>query len=170
MERSLPDGRALDVLQTLYGWLKAEPMIETVDRKDTRQRIAELLVAWDLPADDVFDEVVEFSCFCEKGKLLAAIGQERYGEYGLLRSLVVDETHRNRGLAKQLVTHLEDVARESGVRSMYLLTNTAETYFQSLDYAVVSREQVPLDIRNTKQFSTLCPGSATVMCKELVEL
>lgn len=53
------------------------------------------------------------------------------------------------------------------MRTLYLLTDTAEAFFERLGYTRVARETVPLGIQQTEEFSSLCPDDAAVMKKEL---
>ena len=70
-------------------------------------------------------------------------------------------------LAKAIFLHLQASAQQQGVSSLYLLTNSAEDYFKVLGFSPVIRSEVPLAIQNTDQFSSLCPGIATVMALNL---
>jgi len=50
---------------------------------------------------------------------------------------------------------------------LYLLTTTAESFFQNFGYRTVERSLVPDLIQETVEFSSLCPDDATVMKKDL---
>lgn len=97
----------------------------------------------------------------------AFIGLEAYGKTGLLRSLVVLESARGQGWGRSMVAALEAHARTLGITELYLLTTTAEAFFTQLGYCACHRSQVPEVIRNSRQFSALCPSSALVMMKPL---
>ncbi|CAG0968732.1 partial amino-acid N-acetyltransferase, partial [Anaerolineae bacterium] len=58
-------------------------------------------------------------------------------------------------------------ARDRGVKSLYLLTMTAEAFFLRRGYARLLRENAPEAIRNTKEFSGICPLSSAFMVKNL---
>ena len=62
---------------------------------------------------------------------------------------------------------VEQYAARNGVKRLYLLTATAQSFFESLGYVVASREGVPDPIRATSEFTTLCSASAVVMAKAL---
>ena len=131
-------------------------------------KVKELLAACNLPTSDIEAAYLKhfFGCGGEdhpKG----VIGVELHGKEGLLRSLAVEKGTRGRGCGKRLVTEAEQYAAENGVRSLYLLTTTAENFFQALGYAKVERALVPQVIRSTSEFSTLCPVSSAVMVKQL---
>lgn len=142
-------------------------MIERAEQAETLSSISALLAANGLPVDDLADGPAELFCVCEGITVQGAVGIERYGDVGLIRSLVVPEDGRGKGMATTLVEALEAEALRSGVRWLYLLTNSATGFFAAKAYVEVDRENVPDAIRQTRQFSSLCPGSATVMLKDL---
>ncbi|MDH3338126.1 MAG: arsenic resistance N-acetyltransferase ArsN2 [Gammaproteobacteria bacterium] len=98
---------------------------------------------------------------------LGMIGVEQFDNIGLLRSLVVDQSARGAGIGKQLVAALETRAAELGVNELWLLTIDADAYFARLGYVVANRDDAPDSIRATAEFSTLCPGDAVLMRKNL---
>lgn len=99
--------------------------------------------------------------------LAGVVGLERYGAVGLLRSLAVQPAHRGSGLGRMLAAHAEQQAAAQGVRSLYLLTTSAATFFASLGYDTLPRTEAPAAIQATAQFSGLCPAASTFMCKRL---
>jgi amino-acid N-acetyltransferase len=50
---------------------------------------------------------------------------------------------------------------------MYLLTMTAEGFFERRGYRRVDRTQAPLAIKSTPEFASLCPASSAFMIKQL---
>jgi GNAT superfamily N-acetyltransferase len=50
---------------------------------------------------------------------------------GLLRSVVVEPTVRGTGIGATLVDSSEILARDLGINELYLLTETAETWFEN---------------------------------------
>lgn len=93
------------------------------------------------------------------------IGLEQFDKIGLLRSLVIDRTARSGGVGRQLVAALEAHAAARGVTELWLLTIDAEAYFLKLGYEIKERDLAPDVIRETDEFSSLCPGDAVVMRK-----
>src|SRR5260370_3168846 len=63
------------------------------------------------------------------GKVIGAIGVERYGRSALLRSLVVSPDYRNRGLGTRLMAELEARCRSLTVADLFLLTTTPRDFF-----------------------------------------
>jgi amino-acid N-acetyltransferase len=100
-------------------------------------------------------------------RLTAVVGLELFGSVGLLRSLAVLPESRGQGLARRLVAFAEDYAASRGVTSLYLLTETAETFFRKIGYQPAARSDAPQDIRATSQFAGLCPASSSFLSKHL---
>jgi N-acetylglutamate synthase-like GNAT family acetyltransferase/protein-tyrosine-phosphatase len=132
--------------------------------------IVRLLESCGLPTADVTRHLAHFLVARLDGEVAGVSGLEPDGGYGLLRSLAVDPAHRGRGLARALCSRIEARAAELGVRTLYLLTTTAEEFFAASGFAAVRRASVPDAIRSTLEFSSLCPDSAVVMMKRITTL
>lgn len=136
--------------------------IDKLRRADLAQLEA-LLRANHLPAEDCA-ELARHCCASYQGDELIAAGViEPVAQYGLLRSIVVREDHRGRGLAGRIISHLLDQARDEGRVAIYLLTETAQTYFAGLGFVPMARADVPKAVSRTRQFASLCPDSASCM-------
>ncbi len=92
---------------------------------------------------------------------------ERYGEAGLLRSVAVDHANRGHGLGAQLVGAALDLARQHGMREVYLLTTTAPGYFPQFGFQPITRDDVAPAVRQSVEFTSACCASALVMRTEL---
>lgn len=99
-------------------------------------------------------------------RLVGVVGVEVYGCVGLLRSLAVEQAHRNSGLGSSLVSNAETWAAKQGIKTLYLLTTTAAQFFAKRGYEAVPRSEAPAAIAATAQFSDLCPASSAFMRKE----
>lgn len=119
-----------------------------------------------LPTDDITQNTRLFT-FYDDGMLTGIVGVEIKGEDGLLRSLCVTEDKRTSGSGTSLVEYIEDYARQHGVKHLYLLTTTAAAFFDNRGYEAVDRSTVPEAIKETSEFASVCPDSATVMKKKL---
>jgi amino-acid N-acetyltransferase len=95
------------------------------------------------------------------------VGLELFDTVALLRSLAVISSRRGVGLGSKLIAHAEDYARNLGIKSLYLLTNTAESFFKHRGYKCTGRDDAPSAIRETKEFSEICPVSSAFMVKHL---
>jgi len=121
-----------------------------------------------LPTDDLTaDHMDTFIVATQAGKPVGMIGIERFAEVGLLRSLIVDTACRGAGLGARLVMALELSARNEHIDALWLLTIDADPFFARHGYVVVERDAAPESIRNTAEFSALCPGDAVLMFKRL---
>ncbi len=131
-----------------------------------RDRVRALLRDVGLPTADL-DGPGRFYLARVDGETVGAGGLEPYDEVALLRSVVVAQPHRGEGYGEAICRRLETRAADRGVDSLYLLTTDAADYFDRLGYERVARSAVPDAIRDTEQFTTLCPDSATVMAKQV---
>lgn len=133
---------------------------------ECREEVRALLAANQLPVSDLTDRIQLLGIWRD-ARLIGVIGLEPYGDVGLLRSLAVDGSIRGTGLGGHLVDRLELLASGEGVASLYLLTTTAESFFQKRGYRCVPRDSAPAAIRETSEFSSICPASSAFMCKVL---
>ena len=74
---------------------------------------------------------------------------------------------RGAGAGARLLAHAESQARARGVKTLYLLTTTAESFFARHGYASADRDGAPPAIRATREFSGICPASSAFMRKLL---
>ena len=127
-----------------------------------------LLEAEGLPASDLTEAHLEHFFFTgSDGAPSALVGLEIYGEAALLRSLIVNAAARTQGLGSALVLHAEEYAAAHQVRALYLLTTSAETYFEHRGYRRIDRAEAPPAIKSTCEFASLCPSSSAFMIKRL---
>ncbi|MDA1029769.1 MAG: arsenic resistance N-acetyltransferase ArsN2 [Bacteroidetes bacterium] len=122
-------------------------------------RILFLLGQSNLPLSGVSEIVTDFKVVRHESEVIAAGAIERHGKNGLLRSLVVDSSHRGKGLGEKVVSALLEDQNED----VYLLTETAEPFFVRFGFARVSREEAPPELRASEEFRSLCPESAAFM-------
>jgi len=139
-----------------------------ITRKPPEIAVKELLASALLPTADITPDHLENFFGAWSGSTLdGVVGIEPYGTAALLRSLAVASSRRGSGVGSGLLARAERYAMESGIRSLFLLTTTAESYFGKRGYSVISREAAPEVIRNTKEFATICPGSSVLMVKHM---
>ncbi|WP_276484803.1 arsenic resistance N-acetyltransferase ArsN2 [Paraflavitalea pollutisoli] len=136
--------------------------------QDMRQQIVSLLQGDHLPVDDLPEVLDNFFVAIDQDAPVGVIGMETYGQYGLLRSMVVHPEYRRNNIASTLVSRLEKKAAKSGIAELYLLTETASGYFQKKGFEVIDRKSVPQPITKSSEFSHVCPVSAIVMKKDLI--
>ena len=134
-----------------------------------RAAVKALLEAAGLPTADLDERLIRRFLVGEReGRVVGAVACEPAGaNSGLLRSLVVAPDWQGRGVGERLVAEIEAVARSQGVRVLYLLTETAEGFFDRMGYVATDRRQAPAEVRATSEFAGLCPASAACMRKDL---
>lgn len=93
--------------------------------------VTALLHAVNLPVEGVQEHFGDFLVArADAGELAGCVGQERYGDVTLLRSLAVSPAHQGTGLGRELTLELLSTARAYGIREVVLLTTTAASFFQ----------------------------------------
>jgi len=117
-----------------------------------------------LPADDLrLADSLYLTYYDSSEELVGSGGLELYGDKALLRSLAVSQTIRSQSLGRQIMEDLLQQVRSKDIKEIYLLTQTALYFFLKLGFKEVNRGEVPDEIRNSTEFSQVCPGSARVM-------
>lgn len=130
-------------------------------------RIESFLEAAGLPTAGVADVLASFLMAESEGRLLGVAGLEVHGRDGVLRSVAVDPSARNRGLAARLTERALERARAAGLRHVYLLTTTAEDYFPRHGFRRIDRAAASPAVRRSVEFREACPASAVAMVLEL---
>lgn len=95
--------------------------------------------------------------------VVGAAGVEAYGGAGLLRSVAVAEASRGTGLGRRLTRAAVDLAAARGLRELYLLTTTAESYFPRLGFERVERDSLPSVLGASEELRGACPATAVAM-------
>lgn len=145
-------------------------MIEITKASDRDQEsVYSLLKLVNLPIEGVADNFHNFFVAWEGNKLLGCGGVEIYEDVGLIRSVAVHPSFQNRGLGQKLVETIQKYSIEKGLNEIYLLTETAEEFFSKLEFNVIPRDEVDNRVKQSIEFTTLCPDSATCMVKTLKE-
>jgi amino-acid N-acetyltransferase len=74
---------------------------------------------------------------------------------------------RNQGIATALVAKIEQLAGELEMQSIYLITNTAESYFALRGFEKITNDQLPSTVAKSEEFNGLCPASSIIMKKNI---
>ena len=96
-------------------------------------------------------------------QLVGCVALERYDRYALLRSVAVLAGVRGGGLGRRLTEAALGLARRDQVQAVYLLTETAATFFPRFGFHPLERHQVPAPVQHSIEFTTACPASALAM-------
>jgi amino-acid N-acetyltransferase len=97
------------------------------------------------------------------GGLLGCIGLERFGLAGLVRSMAVVPEVRRAGIASAMLASLKAHASAHGVVQLFLLTTTAQAFFEHRGFTPCERNAAPTAMRDSPEFASLCPASAVCM-------
>ncbi|WP_394652021.1 arsenic resistance N-acetyltransferase ArsN2 [uncultured Sphingomonas sp.] len=120
-----------------------------------------------LPVDDLYQPGRIFFQLSDDEGVVGFVGLEGDGSDRLLRSLVVLPSRKRQGHGGLLVAHAEAFARREGVARLHLLTSTVADFFRARGYRPASRADAPAPTATAAQFSSLCPGSAAYLVKEI---
>jgi len=129
--------------------------------------ITALLEANNLPLAGLAEHVATTLVVQRNARIVGCAAVEMHGTAGLLRSVAVDEARRGEGLGHQVTQAALDLARASGLRSVYLLTTTAAEFFPRFGFREVARGDVDAAVRASVEFTTACPASAVAMRVDL---
>ncbi len=140
--------------------------VEPAQPEDLESILA-LLSECGLPATGVADHLADFWVAREGADLAGTVGMVDYGAHGLLRSLAVRPAHRRRGLATELTRRALASARSRGMRAVFLLTETASSYFTRFDFRHASRDAAPERLKASAEFTGACPETAACMRLDL---
>jgi len=139
-----------------------------ISPRPSLQAAVQLLHDAQLPTEDLTAAHCESFYFAgPASRPTGLVGLEIFGDVALLRSLVVAAERRGSGEGGILLKHAEEQARANGVRTLYLLTTTAEPFFAKHGYLRATRESAPASIRATREFAGICPASSAFMCRAL---
>ncbi len=101
------------------------------------------------------------------GRVVGSAALEPYDPAGLLRSVAVEPTYQGQGLGVELTDATLGLARRRRMQRVYLLTETASTFFPRFGFRVVARGEVDPAVRESAEFTRLCPDTAVAMVLDL---
>lgn len=131
------------------------------------EKVKELLSSHNLPTSDLNEQRIEFYVIKREGNLVACAGIEKYGNIGLLRSVAVSKVVTRSGIGSKLIDAVIKEVSRSELTSLYLLTETAESFFSKKGFSRKEHVNAPKEIKKSSEFSEICSSSAVLMCKKL---
>jgi amino-acid N-acetyltransferase len=126
-------------------------------------QIKALLEASELPASDIDPDRQLFLVALYNQIVVGTIALEIYGNSALLRSFAVDAHFRSQQIGARLYREAVAQSKQKGIVRIFLLTTTADRYFDRLNWQRIGRDEVPEAIGTTTEFASLCPVSSIVM-------
>ena len=113
-----------------------------------------------LPTDDLLEGNQRFYALV-RGDVIGFGGYCRDGQEVLLRSIVVASERRHAGNGRFIVAALLDRSREDGAKRAWLLTTTAQPFFEQLGFVVNRREAAP---RESPTPASSPPSALSLRC------
>jgi amino-acid N-acetyltransferase len=139
-------------------------------RAEDISRVEATLRESDLPLNGLRDQFGDGYAVAEvDGELIGVEGIEVYGTDGLLRSAAVVSAWRGKGVGNALTLDRIEWAKRRGLRSLYLLTQTAGDYWPRFGFQRADRNTAPQTMQNSPEFTEACPSSALCMSLPLTE-
>ncbi len=119
-----------------------------------------LLREAELPIPDPAEEPVGFLVAEIGGRISACVGWELYGDEALVRSVAVRRGARRQGVGRALVERACADLQARGIRRWTLVTLSAWTFFESLGFRKIPRDEVPDPVRRSPEYSmhSCCVG------------
>ena len=130
-------------------------------------RVLELLEHNHLPRAEIEHHVDTLLVAREGDRIVGCGAVELYGKAGLVRSIAVDLPHRGLGLGIQLTEAVLALARSHGLKTVYLLTETAQDFFPRFGFITIERSEVPPALHESAEWTTACASTAQAMVKRL---
>jgi protein-tyrosine-phosphatase/GNAT superfamily N-acetyltransferase len=123
-----------------------------------------------LPTNGVAESFETFVVATRDDVIVGAGGLEIAGDDALLRSVAVHEAERGAGTGQAITARLLTDARRRGLRSVWLLTETAPAFFERFGFRVTDRTSAPEALRATQEFTSCCPATAVAMSRRVQPL
>lgn len=134
-----------------------KPRSASVSEPDLRA-LSNLLTRADLGVEGLRDLDGQPVILAKQGaELLGGVAVQPCGVHGLLRSLVVSPDARGAGLGRDLVHLAVERAQEQKMDSLWLLTETAASFFLQQGFVLADRGVAPARVQASEQFRSLCP-------------
>lgn len=135
-------------------------------RASDLDEVLALLAASGLGADGVAEHITDCLVAREDGRLVAVAALEDYRVAGLLRSVAVAADRRDWGLGRYLTHALIERSRRCGHAALYLLTDTAQAYFERFGFRPIERSTVQPAVLASVQFRGESCKASVVMVLE----
>jgi amino-acid N-acetyltransferase len=129
--------------------------------------VLSLLERAGLPPDGLHDHAPTTLVARDANSIVGSAALELYDDAALLRSVAVDEVWRGQGFGQQLTRAALDLARQHGVTTVYLLTETATDFFPRFGFQPIARADVAPAVQQSVEFTNACPASAAVLALDL---
>ncbi len=127
-------------------------------------RVAKLVLA------GVEEHLEHFWIATNNETIIATAGLEVYGQQALLRSVAVNAAYQHQGIGKKIIATILEYAKNLEIEQVFLLTETAELYFQNLGFRQTTRDTVTESMLSSVEFLGACSDSAVLMTRALLKI
>jgi len=132
-------------------------------RSEHLHSVKEILQLNHLPLIGVEDQFSNYFILQLNADIIGVIGLEIYGDSALIRSFAIIPEFQKKGLGTTLFQQIMEYAQEKKIKNLYVLTQTAKVFFEKKNFGVVDRNVAPLEIQQSKEFTTACPSTAILL-------
>lgn len=141
---------------------------QEIKTKEELNGMLALLKKSNLPYEDIdLNGNLFIGYYNSSNELIGVAGLESYGETSLLRSVAVAEDQRGKSIGSKIIADILDQAAQRKIKEVYLLTETAHDFFINKGFKDITRDLVPLQVKASTEFSSVCPVSAACMVYNL---
>lgn len=127
------------------------------------ERVDELLEASELSALPSHIPLPNVVVALVDREIVGAIALVVHARFGFVCAAVVDPAHRGSGVGGQLMQSLLSRANELGLCDLYLLTRSAQGFFERHEFVEVDHASVPGEIRNAREYRDQSSDNAHAM-------
>ena len=92
----------------------------------------------------------------KNGSWVGIAGLELCGKSALLRSVAVNKEYRGLGHGRKLVDAVLRNAKAQRVQTVYLLTESADSYFKGLGFEAIDRQNIEEPVKASPEFTECC--------------
>jgi amino-acid N-acetyltransferase len=128
-----------------------------------REELKHLLSSNQLCFNDINEQGVHLFGVNIKDEHVGFFGYELFDNMALFRSMVVVPEARSKGYGTLIWQQAKNKLLAEGIKEVYLLTNTAATFFSKQGFAEVARVSAPEAISATTEFKEFCPADSIFM-------
>jgi len=134
---------------------------------DDIEPLSRLLRKENLPPDDIEKWIDHFLVLKDGNITVGGVGIEIWGEIGLFRSFVIAEEYRSKGFGNKLYDTIMLKAKKMNLHSLVLLAKGTVGFFEKNGFRFISRDELPLEVKNSVQFNLKECEIYKVMIKQL---
>lgn len=134
---------------------------------DDIEPLSRLLKKENLPPDDIEKWIDHFMVLKDGNITVGGVGLEIWGEIGLFRSFVIAEEYRSKGFGNELYYAIMLKAKKMDLHSIVLLAKGTVGFFEKNGFSFISRDELPLEVKNSVQFNLKECEIYKVMIKQL---